>query len=282
MINNVKLIYLYLEKVVKKMIPIVLAVQLFGFCSKPADLAELTAPVAYAIATNALKNGKSNGKLTVELAFQSLHRERDDWPSGTITATVSTSNSDKKATVTYILNGTHIATAVVEIPGKQREQYSINLVESAIVFGQAQTIENHLQVLSEQLASRLTANERIAVFDAETLNGAHPVFGKSVAESLVTSFSRRGLTVVERKLLDTALKEINFQSSGLTGDEVRKKMGSFLGADTMLVATVKGSKQEIVINARCVDIEKGNVKSSGQIIIPRYLISMADLEGIDR
>lgn len=259
------------------------AASLVTFCAKPADLAELTAPVAYAIANNAIKNGKSDGQINVEISFQSLQRGPEDWPTGTIVAIVSTPDApDRKAKVTYIFNGTYTATAIVEVPGQKREQYPMNLVESAIVFGQAQTVENHLQKLSDQLAAGLSSNVHIAVFDAETLNGSHPVFGKSIAESLVTSFSRRGVVVVERKLLDSALREMNFQQSGLTGDDVRKKMGLFLGADTILVATVKGSKQEIVINARTVDVEKGSVRSSGQVIIPRYLISQSDLQGIDR
>lgn len=251
------------------------------FCAKPADLAELTAPVAFAIATNAIKNGRTDGRINVDISFQSLQRGQDGWPSGTIVAVITTPESEKKATVTYVLNGSHIATAIVEIPGEQRQQYPVNLVESAIVFGQAQSVENHLQKLSDDLASGLAGNPRVAVFDAESLNGGRPTFGKTVSESLVTSFARRGVTVVERKLLDSALREMNFQRSGLTGDDIRKDMGRFLGADTILVATVKGSKHEIVINARSIDVEKGTVRSSAQVIIPRYLISESDLRGID-
>lgn len=250
-------------------------------CAKPADLAEMTAPVAFAIATNAIKNGKSDGRLNVEVNFQSLRRGPDNWPEGTVTALVSSPDMEKRATVTYILNGTHTATAIVEIEGQARQQYPINLVESALVFGQAQTVENHLQKLSNELAAGLGSGNKIAVFDAESTDGRKPVFGKSLSESLVTSLSRRGLTVVERKLLDSALREINFQQSGLTGDDVRKEMGRFLGADTVLVATIKGSKAEIVINARSVSVERGTVISSAQVIIPRYLIPASDLRGID-
>jgi TolB-like protein len=261
--------------------PVLATLTLAIGCAKPADLAEMTAPVAFAIATNAIKNGKSDGKLNVEVTFQSLKRGPDNWPEGTVSALVSSSDMDKRATVTYILNGTYTATAIVEIEGQARQQYPINLVESAVVFGQAQTVENHLQKLANELAGGLGPGNKIAVFDAESTDGRRPVFGRSVSESLVTSLSRRGLTIVERKLLDGALREINFQHSGLSGDEVRKEMGRFLGADTVLVATVKGSKAEIVINARCVSVERGTVVSSSQVIIPRYLIPASDLQSID-
>jgi len=250
-------------------------------CVKPADFAELTAPMVYAIANNALKNGKPNGHFTVDITFENLKRGQDEWPHGTIQAVVTSPDYDQKATVTYVLNGTHTATAIVSIPGKERQQYPINLVESAIVFGQAQTVEKHVEKMADELASRIDSKRKLAIFDAEGLDGQRPLFGKSLAESFVTAFSRRGVTVVERKLLDSALREMNFQRTGLTGDDVRKEMGRFLGADTMLVATVKGAKQEIVINARTVDIESGTIISSSQIIMPRYLVTAKDLAGVE-
>ena len=82
---------------------------------------------------------------------------------------------------------------------------------------------------------------------------------------------------MERKLLDKVLGELTFQKSGLTGDDVRKEMGKFLGADIVVVATIKVSKDEVVINARSIDVEKGTVISTGQVIFPRYLIPAADL-----
>ncbi|MCG6142742.1 MULTISPECIES: FlgO family outer membrane protein [Leptospira] len=265
----------------KKILYMLIFAHIFINCAKPEDIAEMTAPVAFAIANNAIKNGKQNGNLNVNLSFQNLEKKNSDWPSGTITATITTPDSDKQATVKYILNGTYTATAIVEITGKERKQYPINFIESAIVFGQAQTIENHFTSISDKLIKGLSPNKKIAIFDGVGINGGNPIIGKSLSESLVTQLSNKGMVILERKLLDTVLKEINFQNSGLTSEEVRKKLGEFLGADTIIVSTLKGSKLEIIINSRSIDIKSGIVISSAQEILPRYLIPLSDQKGLD-
>jgi TolB-like protein len=265
----------------KKILFLLMVTQFTFNCAKAEDIAEMTAPVAFAIANNAIKNGKKDGRLNVDLSFQNIEKKNLDWPSGTIVAKITTPDSHKSAIVTYILNGTYTATAIVEISGSERKQYPINFVESAIVFGQAQTIENHFTSLSNKLSKGLSTNQKIAVFNGVGLTGDNPIVGKSLSESIVTNLHNKGLIIVERKLLDSVLNEIKFQSSGLTSEEARIKIGEFLGADTVIVSTIKGSKLEIIINSRAIDIKSGIVISSAQEIVPRYLIPNSDLRGID-
>ncbi|MCU0825021.1 MAG: FlgO family outer membrane protein [Leptospira sp.] len=250
-------------------------------CAKPEDIAELTAPIAFAIANNAVKNGKQNGRIIVDLSFKNIEKKASDWPTGTIIANIQIPENNQKATVTYILNGTYTATAIVELEGKDRKQYPINFIESAVIFGQAQTIENHFKRLGTQLMKNLPSSKKIAIFDGVGVNNESLVFGKSLSESLVTQFSGSSHIIVERRLLDSVLKEVQFQREGLTSDEIRVKLGEFLGADTIVVSTIKGSKSEVVINSRSIDIKTGIISSSAQEILPRYLIQSSDQKGLD-
>jgi len=122
----------------------------------------------------------------------------------------------------------------------------------------------------------------IAVFDHKGILKEDSVLSKRIAESLITNFSEKGYKIVERKLLDPIFKEMQFQSSGLTdggGQEISQKIGKFLGADAVLIGTIKVEKEEVIINSRIIHLEQGIILSSGQIIIPRYLISSKDLNG---
>jgi hypothetical protein len=88
----------------KKILFLLMVTQFTFNCAKAEDIAEMTAPVAFAIANNAIKNGKKDGRLNVDLSFQNIEKKNLDWPSGTIVAKITTPDSHKSAIVTYILN----------------------------------------------------------------------------------------------------------------------------------------------------------------------------------
>jgi len=257
-----------------------IAVFISSACTKsPENIAELTSPIIYAISKILITQNKSSGEMDIKITYHNLKiSPKDEWPSGEIKCIVELSEyKGKKAGIQYILDGSHIATALVEIPGKPRKQVKVNLYENAIIFGQAQTVENKITELSDSLMKKLNKTGKIAVFDFVGLNDEKLIFGKRISESLVTNFSQKDYKIVERKLLEQVIKEQSFQQSGITGDSLRNEIGKFLGADAVLAGTIKVEKEELIINSRVIDLKTGTVISSGRIIFPKYLVSAADL-----
>ncbi len=251
------------------------------YCRRPPEeMASLTAPVAYALARNALEQDRAAGSLNIVAKWQNL-RNSSGWPEGSVQFEVQSPQfPGKTATIDYVLNGSHVATAIVRLPDEPSKQVSVNLYESAVIFGQTKSVEQHLEELAARLAANATANDRIAVFDFEGINREKTALGRRIAESLVSHLTERDVTVVERRLLEPVFREMEFQNSGLTaerGQELRARIGSFLGANAIVVGTLKNEKEELLLNGRLVRIETGQVLSAGQVIIPKYLIAERDL-----
>ena len=261
---------------------ILLILVLFLNCQKTEDLALLTSPIAFAIAKNAINQKKPNGNYKINLKYSNLRYDNNDWPSGELNFEIESSETPGKiVSIQYILNGTYNATVIVQTP-QEKKQYNVNLYEHTYILGNTKIIESQLSELSEKLMGKISKNLKIAVFDHKGILNEDSVLGKRIAESLITNFSEKGYKIVERKLLDPIFKEMKFQSSGLTdggGQEISQKIGKFLGADAVLIGTIKVEKEEVIINSRIIHLEQGIILSSGQIIIPRYLISSKDLNG---
>ncbi|WP_246057631.1 FlgO family outer membrane protein [Leptospira gomenensis] len=152
------------------------------------------------------------------------------------------------------------------------------MVESAIVFGQTQNIENYLNLLAKNLSDNIPKHLKIAIFDFEGIKGERTILGKRIPESLITHLTSNNIQILERRSLDSALKELSFQKTGLTdGSDLRNKLGKFLGADAILIGTIKNDKEEILINSRIINIETGTVIAAEKVIIPKYLFPQTDL-----
>ncbi len=260
----------------------VLGCFILGACNKsPEGIAGLTAPIAYAFVKNAVAQEKINGSLKIDVKYQNLKMADGDWPFGEINFIVESSEyPGKKITVNYILDGTYNATALIEIPGKGKKQVKVNLAESCIVFGQTQNVENIVKSLAVKMSSKISQDKKIAVFDVVGINDENTVLGKRLSESLISHLADNNIKIVERKLLRQAFKEIELQNSGLTSNEVRSKIGQFLGAEAILVGTLKNEKDEILVNLRVVDLKSGVIISATQGIFPKYLIKSSDLNVI--
>lgn len=259
------------------------ALSIFGSaCRESAnDMAALTAPVAYALVRNAIKQQRPRGELRTIVRWQSLIRSSAGWPAGEVLFEVeSPLYPGKVATVRYVMNGTHLAEAFVKLPGEDAKQVSVNLYESAIVFGQVRTVEEQIADLARKLAGDTSAGDIVAVMDFQGINREETPFGRRISESLVTHLVTAGVPVVERRLLSPLLREIEFQAGGLTleaGNEARIQLGRFLGANAIVIGTVKHDREELLLNARLIRIESGRVISAAQAIIPAYLVPERDL-----
>lgn len=271
-----------------KVIPAIVALAIAGLISscnqKPESMAELSAPVAYALARNAIKQQKPNGQMDLSVSWADLRMGDNEWPTGRISF-VATAREfpDKPAKIDYFLDGTYNAIAQVSLPGKDSQQIKVNLHESAVVTGQSEKAENYLSALGRDIASGLEGR-RTAVFDLQGINGEKTVLGMRVSESLITALVRQKVPVVERKLLDPVFKEIAWEQQGLSsqdGEQARKRIGEFLGADVIVTGTLKLDKESVVINIRSVDVTDGTVRSVAQAIVPRYLFRFDDFKIIN-
>ncbi|MGV7929276.1 MAG: FlgO family outer membrane protein [Spirochaetota bacterium] len=262
---------------------LVLLFLLVTACSKtPENVAEMVSPIIYSMSKNLIAQKKHSGEMNITVVYSNLHIARSgEWPTGEIKCNVEFSEyKGKIAKIQYILDGSHLATAIVEMPFKNKEQVKVNLYENAIVFGQAQSVENKISELSEMLVKKTNLSDKIAIFDFVGLNEEKTLFGKRISESLMTNLSQKDLKIVERKLLTQVITEKTFQMNGLTGDDIRNEIGKFLGADSILVGTIKVEKEEIIVNSRIINIKNGTVTSSARIIFPKYLIRLSDLDSI--
>jgi curli biogenesis system outer membrane secretion channel CsgG len=140
--------------------------------------------------------------------------------------------------------------------------------------------------------------KRVAVFDFDyatvqtstaALFGTNVDVGKGISDLLVTDLVKDGTySVIERKALDKILAEQNFSNSDRANPNSAAKIGKLLGVDTIIVGSItqfgnetkntniggagaglggfglggfgkKESKAIVVVNARMVDIDTGEI-----------------------
>lgn len=106
-------------------------------------------------------------------------------------------------------------------------------------------------------SSVYAANDVIAV---SSFVGKPTEIGQEIAETLGTDLAKSDrLVLVERSQLDKALRELRLQSSGLTEPNQARRVGRLVGADAVIVGSFYLRGQQIVINARLVDVRTARV-----------------------
>jgi TolB-like protein len=101
------------------------------------------------------------------------------------------------------------------------------------------------------------AGEVIAVSD---FVGKPVEIGQEIAETLGTDLAKsERITLVERSQLGQALRELRLQNTGLTEPAQARKVGKLVGADAIIVGSFYVRGNQIVINARVVDVRTGKV-----------------------
>lgn len=101
------------------------------------------------------------------------------------------------------------------------------------------------------------AGEVIAVSD---FVGKPVEIGQEIAETLGTDLAKsERITLVERAQLGQALRELRLQSTGLTEPAQARRVGKLVGADAIIVGSFYVRGNQIVINARVVDVRTGKV-----------------------
>lgn len=101
---------------------------------------------------------------------------------------------------------------------------------------------------------------RIAIMDLQA-NNLPKSTAQAVSDLIRTEMFNTGLfRVVERAEMESILKEQGFQLEGCTDTECAVQMGRLLSAHKILVGTVSKLGQSFIVNARIVDVEKGEME----------------------
>jgi TolB-like protein len=131
-----------------------------------------------------------------------------------------------------------------------------------------------MQDLASKLCSKVAADTKedkqkaVAVLDFELIAKSESlrldkVVGRNVREDLSTAMGEsQDIRVVERGQITSALKNLKMEQSGLVDAKNAKKLGKMVSADFVLVGSVSDRGDCVVINARMIYTETGQVKYS--------------------
>ena len=100
----------------------------------------------------------------------------------------------------------------------------------------------------------------VAEFQTRGIAADQTWLGKSFADALITRLSKaRTVRVVEREFLEQILNELRLQSSALVDEKSAVQLGRLLGARIFVFGTVSSVDGEVVVRARIVSVERGEV-----------------------
>lgn len=137
--------------------------------------------------------------------------------------------------------------------------------QALMLFGPAEAEKSRVIASPEKEPLILpSAGMKIAVMRFE-VTGIEPTLGDGVAEMVAGKVSNnRGFIVVERAAIDTVLREMEIQRSGLTTEDA-VKIGRGVNARKVLLGSIRKFGQSFVMTARVVDVETQQVEGSRNV-----------------
>jgi len=109
---------------------------------------------------------------------------------------------------------------------------------------------------------------KIAVIPFKNLSSEQKYdwIGNGFAETMVSSLMNiKNIQIVERFLMSDVIKEVAFQQSGFVDENDTLKIGKMTGANIIISGSYQISNDEIVINARFINLEKSTAESGTYI-----------------
>ncbi len=132
-------------------------------------------------------------------------------------------------------------------------------------------------------AVQLKAQITIAIGDFENISDTFYLDGweKSIPEFLKSELSRsENLIIVERRALESVLKEQALSMTGLVDSATAQKVGSLLGAAYIISGTITKSEENVRIDAKIIQSSTGQVRSEKvQAPNDQYLTEMVGVLG---
>lgn len=143
---------------------------------------------------------------------------------------------------------------------------------------QQETFERDIAGAAESMARQLSGMT-VAVFDFPDLEGRVSNLSRLVSEEFTTGLVQHlepNGTIVERHQVLQVITELELQETDLTAQQM-SRAGRQLGADAIILGTTAVLGQQIVVNLRAVDVERGRVIVAARVRVrgTRELLAMA-------
>jgi TolB-like protein len=147
------------------------------------------------------------------------------------------------------------------------------------------TLDRAINAATQEIATKLEPGSIIAVVNFDSESDGMAVF---VIDEMIRSLVQTEIfTVVERKNIDLAREELNFQMSGEVSDETFQGIGKMLGAKSIITGSIKKVGKVYRFNVRSIDVSTVQIEASygANIINDRTTAALmggtADLFGLD-
>lgn len=128
-------------------------------------------------------------------------------------------------------------------------------------FAVARIIEKSAEVEVGMVARTGRAPPRVAVLEVEASDSAREL-GALLPDLLLTSLARtKRVVLLERAQIEAAVKELGFGQSGLARPDAVKKLGQFLGADYLVIGSVRSLEGSPVVTLRALTVADGTVQT---------------------
>jgi hypothetical protein len=103
-----------------------------------------------------------------------------------------------------------------------------------------------------------------------------------LAEEVTSYLSKNEVPIVERTLLDKAVKEMKLAEGRRFSDDAKMRIGKLLGAYALVVGTIQGSEIKANVNIRLVETETGKVLYAGTFTAKKLDMSPVGQPGSGR
>ncbi|MCL2833691.1 MAG: VWA domain-containing protein [Treponema sp.] len=132
-----------------------------------------------------------------------------------------------------------------------------------------------LSALCSEISSSFPAGGRyvtaLAPFGIRGTEEESPLL-EFIYENAIVNFSKNpGITLVERSRLDVVRTELNLNSNNLSDTDTAIETGKLLGAGYIITGQVIPISGQVIIFARVIQVETGEILSAAQIFVDRAI-----------
>jgi TolB-like protein len=147
-------------------------------------------------------------------------------------------------------------------------------VEGTPRFGGLNDAVGHLAaVLAESFSTERPAASPapvVAVGDFVDAQGKITMLGRVVADKLTPALVRsKKFVILERALIERIIQEQQFQLSPFADEDSSAEFGKIVGAEAIVTGTVDKLGNAYYLNARIIDVARGNLLSSADVEVRR-------------
>jgi TolB-like protein len=137
-------------------------------------------------------------------------------------------------------------------------------------------LHGRLSALFKEIGLSFPAGRRsvaaLAPFSIRGMNDESPLLAFINESALVSLSGNPGLTLVERSRLDAVRAEQNLLRQGLLDTDAAIEVGKLLGAQYMITGQVIPMSSQVIIFARVIQVETGEIVSAAQVFVERSIL----------